>query len=239
MSWGAASTATYAADGDYAARNMTLQSHVHLLIPGADPTAAPFVVLHGSGGSEHDLVPLAAELAPTVTILAVRGTLPFEGGNAFFQRFADRSIDEADIRERSLVLADFIESAASHYRFARGPITLGFSNGAIMAAALLLMRPGLLSAAVLLRPLSPFLHDPPARIPATPVIIIDGAKDSRRSPGDGHLLAERLAHAGARVSHHVLPVGHSITALDRQLVSKWLATEVFVQDRTSCAPGKE
>jgi phospholipase/carboxylesterase len=58
----------------------------------------------------------------------------------------------------------------------------------------------------------------------TPVLIIDGGKDTRRSPGDGALLAERLTHAGAAVSHHVLPVGHSITGMDREIARVWLAT---------------
>ena len=93
-----------------------------------------------------------------------------------------------------------------------------------MAAALLLTRPGLLAGAILFRPLSPFRDELPARLDGTPVLIIDGEKDSRRSPGDGALLAERLTRAGAAVSHHVLPVGHSITAMDREIAREWLAT---------------
>jgi phospholipase/carboxylesterase len=192
-------------------------SHQHVLIAGSDPAAAPLALLHGSGGNEHDLVPLARKLAPRATLLGIRGAVPFEDGSAFFHRRPDRTIDEADITERCPALADFIASAA-----ARPPIALAFSNGAIMAAALLLLRPGLLSAAILLRPLSPFAHDPVVRLSATPVLIIDGAKDSRRSPGDGERLAERLLGAGAAVSHHVLPVGHAITALDEEIMRDWL-----------------
>lgn len=181
----------------------------------------PLVLMHGSGGSEHDLVPLAAKLAPGATLLGIRGAVAFEGGSAFFHRRPDRTVDEADIGERCPVLADFIEAAAADYAFGKVPIALAFSNGAIMAAALLLTRPGLLSAAMLLRPLSPFAHDTAPRLPATPVLIIDGAKDSRRSPGDGERLAERLLRAGAVVSHHVLPVGHAITALDEEIMRDW------------------
>ena len=202
---------------------MILQSHVHRLIEGTNTTRPPLVLLHGSAGNEDDLVPLVADVVAGSTILAVRGNVPFDDGSAFFRRFEDRTIDEADIRERGIVLADFIKAAGVHYGFAKAPIALGFSNGAIMAAALLLMHPGLLSAAVLLRPLSPFSHDPPTRLPGTPIVIIDGEKDRRRSPGDGHRLAERLTRAGASVSHHLLPVGHSITALDKGIVRDWLA----------------
>jgi phospholipase/carboxylesterase len=201
---------------------MSLEAHRHVLLAGSDPALAPLVLMHGSGGDEHELVPLAGKLAPGATLLGIRGAVPFEGGSAFFHRRADRTIDAADIAGRCPVLADFIESAAAYYAFRKAPIALAFSNGAIMAAALLLMRPGLLSAAVLLRPLSPFAQDGATRLQATPVLIIDGAKDSRRSPGDGERLAERLTHAGAAVSHHVLPVGHSITTLDEELVGDWL-----------------
>jgi phospholipase/carboxylesterase len=76
----------------------------------------------------------------------------------------------------------------------------------------------------LFRPLSPFRADLPARLDGTPILIIDGEKDSRRSPGDGLRLAERTIPAGATVTHHVLPVGHSITPLDREIARKWLAT---------------
>lgn len=91
-----------------------------------------------------------------------------------------------------------------------------------MAAALLLTRPKLLAGAILFRPLSPFGHDLPTRLDGIPALIIDGAKDGRRSPGDGARLAERLVNAGAVVSHHVLAVGHSITAMDRQIALEWL-----------------
>jgi phospholipase/carboxylesterase len=201
---------------------MSLESHRHVLIAGSDAAGASLILMHGSGGDEHELVPLAGKLAPGATLLGIRGAVPFEGGSAFFHRRADRTIDEADIAERCPVLVDFIESAAANYAFGKAPIALAFSNGAIMAAALLLMRPKLLSAAILLRPLSPFARDMMIRLPATPVLIIDGAKDSRRSPGDGERLAERLTRAGAVVSHNVLPVGHSSTALDEELVGDWL-----------------
>lgn len=202
---------------------MTLQSHIHRLVEGTDGTRPPLVLLHGSAGSEADLLPLAAEVAPGATRLAIRGAVPFDEGSAFFRRFEDRTVDEVDIRERCVVLADFIAAAAVEFRFDKAPIALGFSNGAIMAAALLLLRPGLLSGAVLLRPLSPFSHDQPIRLDGTPVVIIDGAKDRRRSTGDGERLAIRLTGAGAGVSHHVLPVGHAITALDAGVVRDWLA----------------
>jgi phospholipase/carboxylesterase len=196
--------------------------HAHCFLPGTDTVGAPLVLLHGSGGREFDLMPLASELAPKAAKLGIRGTVAIEQGYAFFHRFPDRRVDEADIEAKALVLAEFIEASRARDNFARPPIAIGFSNGAIMAAALLLAHPGLLTAAILFRPLSPFTHDLSHRLDTTPVLIIDGEKDSRRSPGDGLRLAERLVRAGALVTHHVLPVGHSITADDKQIASEWL-----------------
>jgi phospholipase/carboxylesterase len=197
-------------------------SHVHRFIAASNPARRPLVLLHGSGGNEHDLVPLAEELAPGSPILAIRGGVEIDDGHAFFHRFPDRSINEVDICMRVPVLAGFIAVASAYYGLTKAPVTIGFSNGAIMAAALLLTHPSMLAGAILLRPLLPFRHDrltPSNRVPA---LIIDGEKDSRRSPGDGLRLAERLTLGGATVTHHVLPVGHSITASDRQIARDWI-----------------
>ncbi len=196
--------------------------HAHCFLPGTASIGAPLVLLHGSGGNEFDLMPVASALAPKAAKLGIRGTVALEEGYAFFHRFPDRRVDEADIEAKAPALAEFIEASCARYNVARRPIAIGFSNGAIMAAALLLAHPGLLAGAILFRPLSPFTHDLPHRLDSTPVLLIDGEKDSRRSPGDGLQLAERLVHAGALVTQHVLPVGHSITAEDTRIAREWL-----------------
>jgi len=172
---------------------VTRPAHNHHFIPGTDSAKPPLVLLHGSGGDEHDLVSLAEEVAPGSPILA-----------------------------RTPILANFIETVLAGHIFARRPIAIGFSNGAIMAAALLLTRPSLLAGAILFRPLSPFTNDLPTRLDGTPVLVIDGDKDGRRSPGDGLRLAERLIRAGATVTHHLLQTGHSTTAMDREIAKAWL-----------------
>jgi phospholipase/carboxylesterase len=197
----------------------------HLFTPGADPLCAPLLLLHGTGGTELDLLPLARDLSPETSTLSVRGTVEIEGGFAFFHRHPDRTVDEADITERASILANFLEACSAHYEFV-APIAVGFSNGAIMAAALLLTRPGLLGGAILFRPLSPLSRDLPAIMHATPVLIIDGQDDIRRSSGDGLRLAERLTRAGAVVTHHVLPAGHAITSGDIQIAREWLLKTV-------------
>ena len=196
--------------------------YAHSFLGGNDTATTPVVLLHGTGGTEFDLLPLAAELAPGATKLGIRGTVATDGGHAFFHRLPDRRVDEADLAARVPALADFIETCCSSYHLARRPIAIGFSNGAIMTAALLLTRPRLLAGAILFRPLSPFTDDTHHAVNGTPVLIIDGAQDTRRSPGDGLRLASRLRGAGALVTHHVLPVGHSVTAEDAEVARGWL-----------------
>jgi phospholipase/carboxylesterase len=196
--------------------------HAHHFIKGAEPDRTPLLMLHGSGSTEQDMVPLASKFAPTSMAVAVRGAIPWERGFAFFRRFEDRSIDEDNLVSRAAQLADEVAQIGMDFHFPRPPIAVGFSNGAIMAAALVMLYPGHLSGAVLLRPLSPFAIDPSSHIPGTPALIIDGHHDERRLPGDGARLARRLARMGADVTHHLLPTGHSITEDDIRLVRQWL-----------------
>jgi phospholipase/carboxylesterase len=193
---------------------------IHLFHPGTNASEPPLVLLHGSGGDEHSLAPLAAELAPGSPALTIRGTVEIDGGFAFFHRRPDNTVDEADVDQRLPALVDCIRTVQPG--FAQQPIAVGFSNGAIMTAAMLLTEPTLLAGAILFRPLSPFPTDRSVRLDGTPVLIIDGEKDSRRSPGDGARLAERLTRAGAAVTHHVLPVGHAVTEMDKQIARDWL-----------------
>jgi phospholipase/carboxylesterase len=199
-----------------------MASHNYQFIPETGTGHPPLLLLHGSGGSEADMAPLATKLLPGAMAVAVRGAVPWEGGFAFFRRFEDRSIDERDVLAQAGLLADSVAQIGSAQGFARPPVAVGFSNGAIMAAALIMLHPGLLTGAVLFRPLSPLATDPDTRLPQTPVLIIDGSDDPRRSPGDGARLARRLARMGANVTHHLLRTGHSLVADDLSLASEWL-----------------
>ncbi|HTO60942.1 MAG TPA: esterase [Bradyrhizobium sp.] len=208
--------------------------HYSLVIEPAATSGAPLMLLlHGSGGTERDMVPLAARLSPGSVAVAIRGALPWENGFAFFRRFEDRSIDEDNLVTQAGVLANDIPPIRTGCRSSRAPIAVGFSNGAIMAAALLIRYPGLLSGAVLFRPLSPFARRDRANIPGTPVLIIDGSDDERRSPGDGARLARGLTRHGATVTHHVLRAGHSLEEQDLCLAREWLEAQGSWVDRNT------
>ncbi|MDF0532167.1 hypothetical protein P0W64_14455 [Tsukamurella sp. 8F] len=193
-----------------------MPGHVHRYLPATDPSRTPLVLLHGTYGTETDLLPSAGEVAPGAARLSVRGTVAMDTGYAFFRRHPDRRVDEADLAARIPELAHLITR-----RLTEPPIALGFSNGAIMAAALLATRPGLLSSAILLRPLSPFA-DLPHPLEGVPVLLIDGTEDTRRAPDDGPRLAEQLRRAGASVTHRRLRTGHLPTPGDIVLAREWL-----------------
>ncbi|TIR15573.1 MAG: esterase [Mesorhizobium sp.] len=187
-----------------------------------DPSLPPLILLHGSGGNETDMLPVAAAVAPEYAAFSLRGAIVWEQGYAFFRRFPDRGIDEDSIREEAPALAAFITDIVAQHHCKSQPVLIGFSNGAIMAAALMLLFPNLARGAALLRPLSPFATRIETRLPATPVLVIDAVNDPRRRAGDGAKMASQLRQAGAAVEHHSLPVGHDLTDHDQALLRGWL-----------------
>lgn len=199
---------------------MERSPHRALLLEGSDPARPPLVLLHGTDGGERDLLGLAERLAPGAGTLAVRGAVRTPGGYAFFRRRPDRSIDDDDIVARTTVLAQFIGTALGSGPGADRPVLVGFSNGAIAAAALVMTEPAAFSAAVLFRPLTPFPRS--AALVGLPVLVLDGALDHRRARGDGRRLGELLTAVGARVTHRELDVGHAITDEDVLIARTWL-----------------
>ena len=115
-------------------------SFIHRFEKGAEPDAQPLLLLHGTGGDENDLIPLGRMIAPVAPLLSPRGKVLESGMPRFFRRFAEGRFDEDDVRHRAQELADFIEEARTHYGIV-APIALGYSNGANIAAALLLLHP--------------------------------------------------------------------------------------------------
>lgn len=204
--------------------------------PGSDPAAPSWILLHGSDGRETDLFPLADRLAPTATKVAPRGTVATPHGWAHVIRRDDRTIDEDDTRARVESLAALVRTAQATTHSDVPSVVLGFSNGAITAAALVELHPELVEAAILLRPELPFRTPPAATTqhratvraasagPASPVqvLVVDGRDDARRLPDDGRRVVDRLTSIGAQVTHVVLPVHHGVTRSDERTVAAWL-----------------
>jgi phospholipase/carboxylesterase len=148
----------------------------HVWRPGA--TGAPLLLLHGTGGDEHNLLPLAERLAPAAPVLSVRGSVLENGMPRFSRRLAEGVFDEDDLRERVDELAAFLIAAEKEYGVEAGSWTaVGFSNGANIASALLMLRPQALTAAVLLAAMVPFAHPPDVDLTGKRVLVANGRRD--------------------------------------------------------------
>jgi phospholipase/carboxylesterase/glyoxalase family protein len=196
---------------------------VHVWRPPAAPGAPALLLLHGTGGDEHDLLPLAPMLDPGAAVLSPRGKVLERGMPRFFRRLAEGVFDVEDLKFRTAELADFVAAAAAEYRFDASRVyAAGFSNGANIAASLLLLRPGVLRKAMLFSPMVPL--DPPAApdLSAVDVFISAGRRDPIVDPSNTQRLADMLAAAGARVALRWTDGGHSLTAEDVAAARDWL-----------------
>lgn len=199
---------------------------IHVFTPPAKPGGPILLLLHGTGGNEHDLVPLAERLLPGAGILSPRGQVLERGMPRFFRRLAEGVFDIEDVRMRAAELADFIAESATKHAFATASVTaVGFSNGANIAAALLLLRPDVLGSAVLFRAMVPLTPDALPRMPATPVLISNGKADPLVSAEETERLAALLRSGGADVTVSWQNAGHELTQRDVITAREWLAQQ--------------
>jgi phospholipase/carboxylesterase len=194
---------------------------IHRFIPATQPGKPLLLLLHGTGGDENDLVPLAAQLSPGAALLSPRGKVLENGMPRFFRRLAEGVFDLADLKARTAELADFIAAARKAYGI-DAPVAVGFSNGANIAAALLLTRPQVLHGAVLLRAMLPFELEPLPDLAGKPVLLLSGSNDTMISAAGRERLAAVLQAAGADLVYKVLPTGHNLTQNDLNLAAQWL-----------------
>jgi len=200
---------------------------IHRYLPpaaGAElASSTTLLLLHGTGGDEEDLIPLGRALVPGAGLLSPRGNVLERGAPRFFHRLAEGVFDQEDLARRTEELAQFIEAAARTYELDRtGIVAVGFSNGANIAASLLLRRPGLLRGAVLLSPMIPFEPDTVPDLTGTSVFIGAGRADSIAPPAQAEHLAELLRRAGATVMIHWEPGGHSLSDGEVEAARQWL-----------------
>jgi phospholipase/carboxylesterase len=193
---------------------------VHRFEPGTSAGVAPVLLLHGTGGDENDLVPLGRTVAPGAALLAPRGQVLEHGMPRFFRRLAEGVFDENDVRRRALELANFVADARERHGLA-APVALGYSNGANIAAAVLLLRPDALAGAILLRAMVPLADPPSADLGDKPVLIVSGVQDPIASPDNAGRLAELLRRDGAAVDHKILAAGHALSNADVALARRW------------------
>ncbi|WP_407524749.1 alpha/beta hydrolase [Methylobacterium oryzisoli] len=201
---------------------MSIQSFIHRVEPAGAPDRTPLLLLHGTGGDETDLLPLGRMLAPGAALLSPRGPVLENGMPRFFRRLAEGVFDEADLRRRAADLAAFVGAAREQYGLA-APLAVGFSNGANIAAAMLLLHPDVLAGALLIRAMVPLAEPPAADLAGRPVLILSGSLDPIVPAQNAARLAAQLQTAGAAVTHEVLPAGHGLTQADLARAQAWLA----------------
>jgi predicted esterase len=195
---------------------------VHEFVPGSSKRT--LLLLHGTGGNEHDLIPLGREIDPTAAILSPRGKVLENGMPRFFRRLAEGVFDEEDLKRRTHELADFVGAAAQHYGFAADKIVaVGYSNGANIAASLLLLRPETLHAAILFRAMVPLIPEKLPDLSSARAWIGAGNQDPIIPTSETQRLVELLRRARADVTIRFVNAGHSLTKAEVETASLWLA----------------
>lgn len=213
---------------------MSTLAFIHRFEAGARPEARPLLLLHGTGGGENDLLPLGRAVAPDAALLSPRGKVLEHGMPRFFHRLAEGVFDEDDVRRRAEELAEFVENARTHYGIT-APTALGYSNGANIAAAMLLLRPQVLSGAILLRAMAPLSAVPQVDLAGKPVLIISGAQDPIVPAENAARLADLLRASHAAVEHCALPAGHGLSNADVTMAQQWLRKITARIDKTAAA----
>jgi len=194
----------------------------HRFFPGE--SGATLLVLHGTGGSEDDLVPLGRELLPGAAILSPRGKVSEYGAARFFRRLAEGVFDHEDLVFRTHELAEFVEAASREYGFDPSKlVAVGYSNGANIAASVMLLHPRLLRAAVLFRAMVPFEPEEPVDLSGMPVFLAAGRMDRMIPPQNTQRLAEILTEAGADLDLRWRDTGHALTYEEVAEAREWFS----------------
>lgn len=194
---------------------------IHRFDKGTGDTT--LLLLHGTGGDEDDLIPLGREIAPEANLLSPRGKVLENGMPRFFKRLAMGLFDLEDLALRTDELAAFIDAAEERYGFDRNTlVAVGFSNGANIAASLLLRHPGIVAKAALLHAMAPFEPEAPVDLSGTSVLLTSGSQDTMVPSSMSAQLAEMLGEFGADVEHSIFPGGHHLTLEELQTVKEWL-----------------
>jgi phospholipase/carboxylesterase len=198
---------------------------IHEFVPGS--SARTLLLLHGTGGNERDLIPLGRGLDPNASLLSPRGKVLENGMPRFFRRLAEGVFDLEDLKERTHELADFVVSAAEHYKIDNKHIVaVGYSNGANIAASMLLLRPEILSAAVLFRAMVPLVPETKPNLSSVHVWIGAGVHDPIIPASSTQELVEMLRSSGADVTIRFFQGGHQLTSDDVDLAREWLTTSL-------------
>lgn len=194
----------------------------HVFYKGEDSSRPTLLLLHGTGGNEHDLVGLGKEIDISANILSVRGNVLENGMPRFFKRLAEGVFDLEDLQVRTEELKSFIDEAAENYEFDRdNVVAIGYSNGANIAANLLFEYKNVLKGAILHHPMVPRRGVELPRMSKTPVFIGAGKNDHMCPATESEELQNLLQEAGAMVELYWHAYGHQLTQDEVQAAKQW------------------
>jgi phospholipase/carboxylesterase len=203
---------------------MSTQSFQHIYRPAERAGPYSLLLLHGTGGDENDMVPLADLIAPGAALISPRGQVSENGAPRFFRRFAEGVLDVEDWRERSEGLADFVVSVSTEHGISPNALfAVGYSNGANIAQGLLLLRPDVLGGAVLFRPMFITGDVPMKDLSGRPVLLLGGIHDPITPPDDLPRITQQLQQRGAHVTVKTVQASHGLTRDDIIIAQHWLA----------------
>ncbi|MDJ1153501.1 alpha/beta hydrolase [Macrococcus caseolyticus] len=192
----------------------------HVINKGNNDTT--LLLLHGTGGNEHDMLPLAGLIDSEANVLSVRGNVSEHGMPRFFRRIAEGVFDEEDLVNRTHELNDFITTAASENGLDREKIVaVGYSNGANIAASLMYHDKDALYEAILFHPMVPLRNIELPDLSGKKVFIGAGVNDPISPKEETEELAEALRNAGAAVEIYWHQAGHSLTQDEVQQAAAW------------------
>ncbi|MDP0500266.1 MAG: dienelactone hydrolase family protein [Verrucomicrobiota bacterium JB022] len=184
--------------------------------------APVWVLLHGTGGDAHDLVPVVDRINPGAGHLALQGPVLEGPMRRFFKRLREGVFDQESLRVETSRLDAFLARAVEAYRLQDVPLVgLGFSNGANLLASYLLSGGKHLGGAVLWRPMTPY-QPVETRVGQAPVLMLSGTHDGMATREDVEGLARLLAVGGAAVDHQFLPAGHNLLHEDFDRTVRWV-----------------
>jgi phospholipase/carboxylesterase len=201
----------------------TLLEYNYLYIPSDTASKKTLLLLHGTGGDEYDLLELGKILDPHAHILSVRGNVLENGLNRFFERIMHNVFNTEDVKKRAKDLSDFISEAKRKHGIEDTQIiAVGFSNGANIAAALLMLYPYTLDGAVLFRGMVPLRPENKPNLSHKPVLLLSGKHDTFMNEDQVAELSALLKEYGSPLNAQWVEASHKITPYDVEIASKWL-----------------
>lgn len=193
--------------------------------PVGNSTAYTLLLLHGTGGDERDLLPLAGSLGKGFNVLSVRGNVQEHGMPRFFRRLGMGVFDEEDVHFRTHEMVHFLQELAATEGFDINKlVAVGYSNGANIAGAVLILYPELLAGAVLFRPMQPLsgIEDSFETQRQAPVFMSSGTQDGTVDPAATAAYAALLNSNGFKVTAVDIPAGHNLVQRDITLAAAWM-----------------